>query len=334
VKKTVFDSAELPGDRRQRMERWVESLSSGYVRLGADPAPDMRFRGQLKIVQMENASIGTIDGTVRNISRTAADVVFENTNNVVLLFNGGSHVLAIEQKGQTMDCVAGGAILIEQCEPSQIKVTASEACSLIAVQVPRGQVRRECPHLEDRFLTPISAPSSALALTRAYVDYLLDQHDGDGSHIAKVASDHVTDLVAAIVGSSGVIYEERFPGVRAGRFAMILRELDRSFLQADFSLTVLARRLAVTPRYVQTLLAGAETSFTNELSKRRLDRARDILASSRYFHKSIMEVSQECGFSTVSHFHRIFRRRFGATPGEMRASIQKDDQVANLKVVS
>jgi len=47
-----------------------------------------------------------------------------------------------------------------------------------------------------------------------------------------------------------------------------------------------------------------------------------------------MEVSQECGFSTVSHFHRIFRRRFGATPGEMRASIQKDDQVANLKVVS
>ena len=154
------------------------------------------------------------------------------------------------------------------------------------------------------------------------------------AYIAKVASDHVTDLVAAIVGSSGVIYEERFPGVRAGRFAMILRELDRSFLQADFSLTVLACRLAVTPRYVQTLLAGAETSFTNELSKRRLDRARDILASSRYFHKSIMEVSQECGFSTVSHFHRIFRRRFGATPGEMRASIQKDDQVANLKVVS
>jgi AraC-like DNA-binding protein len=325
VKKTVFDSAELPGDQRQRMERWVESLSSGYVRLGADPAPDMRFRGQLKIVQMENASIGTIDGTVRNISRTAADVAFENTNNVVLLFNGGSHVLAIEQKGRTMDCVSGGAILIEQCEPSQIKVTASEACSLIAVQVPRWQVRREC--LEDRFLTPISAPSSALALTRAYVDYLLDQLDGDGSRIARVASDHVTDLVAAIVGSNGVIYEEQFPGVRAGRLAMILRELDRSFLEADFSLTVLARRLAVTPRYVQTLLAEAETSFTNELSKRRLDRAREILASSRYFHKSIMEVSQECGFSTISHFHRIFRRRFGATPGEMRASIQlKDDK--------
>ena len=117
MKKTVFDSAELPGNQRQRMERWVESLSSGYVRLGADPAPDMRFRGQLKIVQMENASIGTIDGTVRNISRTAADVAFENTNNVVLLFNGGSHVLAIEQKGRTMDCVSGGAILIEQCEP-------------------------------------------------------------------------------------------------------------------------------------------------------------------------------------------------------------------------
>src|ERR1700682_3259851 len=115
MKKTIFNSAELPGDRRQRMEQWVESLSSGYVRLGADPTPETHFQGQLKIVQLENAVIGTIDGTVRNISRSIADVAFENTNNVVLLFNHGSHSIGIEQKNRSMDCGSGEAVLIEQC---------------------------------------------------------------------------------------------------------------------------------------------------------------------------------------------------------------------------
>ncbi len=122
----------------------------------------------------------------------------------------------------------------------------------------------------------------------------------------------------------------QFHGARAGRYAMIVRELDRGFVESDFSLRVLARRLDVTPRYVQLLLAEVETSFTDELTRRRLDRARENLASSRYFHKSIMDISQECGFSTISHFHRIFRRRFGVTPGEVRASVRRGerDQVA------
>jgi AraC-like DNA-binding protein len=323
VKKLIFDSAEQPGDRRQRMEQWLEALSSGYVRLSANPTSDMHFHGRLKIVQLENASIGTIGGTVQSISRTVADVAIENTNNVVLLFNHGLHVIGIEQKGRSADCAPGGAILIEQCEPSMIKVAAPDVCRLVAVQVPRGQVRRTCPQLEDRFLAPISAPSSALALMCAYVDFVLDPCAGNDAQIARIASDHVTDLVAAIVGSDGVIYGERLRGLRAGRSATIMRELDRSFMDSGFSLAVLARRLAVTPRYVQALLAEVETSFTDEVTRRRLDCARDILSSSRYLHKSIMEISQECGFSTVSHFHRVFRRRFDATPGEVRASIRR-----------
>ena len=317
--KFIFDSAELPGDQRLRMERWVESLSSGYVRLSADPAIGMHFNGQLKTVRLENTSVGTISGTVQSITRTATDVAFENTDNVVLLFNSGSHVIGIEQKGRSTDCVSGGAVLIEQCEPSWIKVAAPDVCNLMAVQVPRGHVRRECAQLEDRFLAPIPPSLHTVALMRAYVDFLLDQPDGEDVFVARLASKHIADLVAAIVSLDGGAYQGRLKGLRAGRVALILREIDRSFAESGFSLTVLANRLAVTPRYVQTLLAEAETSFTDELAKRRLDRARELLTSSSHFYMSIIDISEECGFSTVSHFHRIFRRRFDATPGEVRA---------------
>lgn len=280
--------------------------------------PGAHFEGRLNIARLANVSIGTLGGTVQNISRTITDVAIENTDNVVLLFNQGSHVISIEQKGRHAECRAGGAVLIEQCEPSAIKVAAPNVCNIAAIQVPRDQVRRQYQRLADRFLIPISAPLAALSLTRAYIDFVLSLPDGEESPFVRLASNHVTDLVAAIVGSDRMIPENRLRGLRAGRFAVIARELDRHFMESGFTLTMLAHRLGVTPRYVQVLLAEAETSFTDELTNRRLDRARNILASPSYFQKSILEISQECGFSTVSHFHRIFRRRFDTTPGEMR----------------
>jgi AraC family transcriptional regulator len=48
----------------------------------------------------------------------------------------------------------------------------------------------------------------------------------------------------------------------------------------------------------------------------RLERACALLATSR---QSITTTAIECGFYDLSHFDRIFRRRFGMTPREFRA---------------
>src|ERR1700685_113610 len=94
--------------------------------------------------------------------------------------------------------------------------------------------------------------------------------------------------------------------------------IDRGFADPDFSLTALSRRLGVTPRHIQRLLAEHQTSFVDEVMARRLRRARNMLTSQRYAHLSIVAIAHECGFSTVSHFHRAFRHHFGTTPGDMR----------------
>lgn len=320
MKKILFDSAELAGDQRQRTTQWIDALSSGYVRLRADPTAEVPFAGRLRIARLASAAIGTIEGTVRSILRTAADVAIENTDNIVLLLNHDTHAIAIEQNGEVAECPPSGAVLIEQCEPSTIRVAAPNLCNIAAVQAPRDQLRLECPHLTDRLRAPIFSPSSALSLMSAYADFLLDLPETTESPFLRCASDHVTSLIAAIIGTEGDVCEHGLPGLRMGRCAMILRELDRHFMRSDFALTTLARRLGVSPRYVQALLAEADTSFINELTNRRLNHARHMLTSMRCAHMTILDISQECGFSTISHFHRSFRRHFGMTPGEMRAS--------------
>jgi AraC-like DNA-binding protein len=313
-----FDSADLPGNERLRRERWVDSLSSGYVRLRADAGRNVPFNGQLKIMLLGETAIGRISGTVQTITRGATEIAIENTDNAVLLLNSGTDDMLVEQNDKSVACTAGAAVLIEQCVPSSIQVGAHHLCDFMAIQLPRQQLHGHMCNVADRFMTPIPAAASALTLAYAYVDTLLKQSGAERADIPRFAAGHIVDLVAAAVALKTLRQETQAPSLRAARFETVRRELDRSFMMPGFSLSALARRLPVSPRYVQALFSEAGTSFTDELTNRRLTRAYEMLASPRYAHMNVVDVAHECGFATVSHFHRMFRRRFDATPGEVR----------------
>jgi transcriptional regulator GlxA family with amidase domain len=50
----------------------------------------------------------------------------------------------------------------------------------------------------------------------------------------------------------------------------------------------------------------------------RLDLAHIRLASAAWRTRSVAEISAACGFRDPTHFHRVFRGRFGTTPGDLR----------------
>ncbi|MCL5103805.1 MAG: helix-turn-helix domain-containing protein [Armatimonadetes bacterium] len=56
-------------------------------------------------------------------------------------------------------------------------------------------------------------------------------------------------------------------------------------------------------------------SFTELLSRMRVDKARDLLARTE---KSLIQICLDCGFSDQSYFTKVFQRYTGSTPGEYR----------------
>jgi hypothetical protein len=71
---------------------------------------------------------------------------------------------------------------------------------------------------------------------------------------------------------------------------------------------------------VQNLLAEAGSSFTAGVLELRLQRARAMLADARHDRLKIGEISDQCGFSEIPYFNHCFRRRFGASPKQLRNS--------------
>jgi AraC-like DNA-binding protein len=132
--------------------------------------------------------------------------------------------------------------------------------------------------------------------------------------------DHVHDLAAMVLGCShdaGEIAKRR--GVRAARLRALKADVRDTANAQDLSISAVAKRHGVSPRYVQMLFDLEGTTFSEFVLSERLSRAHRLLIDPRYVHLKVSEIAYSAGFSDLSYFNRTFRLRFGDTPSGVRA---------------
>jgi AraC-like DNA-binding protein len=134
---------------------------------------------------------------------------------------------------------------------------------------------------------------------------------------------HIYDLVAAVLGATGDAEDiARGRGLRAARLRAAKTHVLHNLGSLDLSAATVAAQLGVTPRYVHMLFETEEESFTEFVRGRRLERSRRMLRDPRFDRLTISAIALDAGFADLSHFNRSFRRRFGATPSQVRKQAQ------------
>src|SRR5262245_1735561 len=106
--------------------------------------------------------------------------------------------------------------------------------------------------------------------------------------------------------------------VRAARLRAIKADIVTSLDRGDMSVETLAARHGVTPRYVQILFNREATTCTEFVRSQRLALAHRMLIDPHLAHRSITSVAFDVGFNDLSYFNRLFRRRFGCPPSQLR----------------
>src|SRR5437763_10134487 len=133
---------------------------------------------------------------------------------------------------------------------------------------------------------------------------------------------HIPDLVALRVGADGeAAHAAAARGLAAARLDAIKSDMVRELGRSDLDLTRIARRHALTPRYVQRLFERGGSSFTAFLLDRRLMAAHRLLREASNRRRKVSDIAAAAGFADISYFNRAFKVRFGATPTEIRARV-------------
>lgn len=104
----------------------------------------------------------------------------------------------------------------------------------------------------------------------------------------------------------------------AARLRAIKAYVMANLASRALSVQAVARQQALTPRYVHMIFEGEGSTFSAFVLQQRLMLARSMLVGRRYAGSTVSEIAFAAGFGDISHFNRSFRRRFGATPTQIR----------------
>jgi transcriptional regulator GlxA family with amidase domain len=151
-----------------------------------------------------------------------------------------------------------------------------------------------------------------------YLALVRQEITGGTPDLHQTVASHIHDLVALAINASDDTRQAGVGAIAAARLGAVVADIAKSFTDPRLTLAALARRQAVSPRYLQRLFEESGMSFTARVRELRLQRAFALLTKSPAHGRRISEIAEQAGFADTAHFNRLFRTRFGDTPTGVR----------------
>ena len=209
----------------------------------------------------------------------------------------------------------GDTLLAAMDEP--FEYTYPRGGMVQTVWVHRKALRTLLPRLDSR-ARHLGNGNPRLNLLFNYADAIWREAAFDPP-LANTTAAHLTDLLALSLGAQGDAADQaRAGGERAARLVALRADVAREYRNPAFSVAHLAARHHMSVRQVQRSFEEGDTSFTACLQEYRLTHVRRLLADPRHAHQMIATLAYDAGFSDLAAFGRLFKRRFGATPTQVR----------------
>jgi AraC-like DNA-binding protein len=232
-----------------------------------------------------------------------------------ILISNSRHLQA-SQGGRELQLRAGEATLLRVSDPGM--VGAPEDFKFMSILVPRAELEQRVRGIGDHFAQTVPRRSKALLLLRSYIGCVEKHWPRASAEVRDAVRRHLTDLIVLAITAHDGIGESQASAVVAARTAAALDHIAAHFQDPGLSLAGVARRLGISPRYLQRILETSGTSFTERVYDLRLKKAFAQLTQAGDGPCRISDVAFEAGFSDISRFNRLFRSRFGDTPRGVR----------------
>jgi AraC-like DNA-binding protein len=311
-------------DVTSQLDSWSEILESTHLHFEVSPThrTPARFSGKVvrqamdDIVLVDCASApfrGRRDSTTIGASGPVAN---ENVVGFQFVRRGVERV----REGEREITLSPGSIAIwDGLQPTEIEIL--KPFHKRTLLFPRERVRAVCPRLGELEALPSLERSGPARLLVRYMNALAAELPQLGA-AAGPAANVALELLRAVV-------EPELPSGRAAERAALRAEIRRhvrNHLQdSDLGPTTIALAFAMSVRALHALFEDGDESVAVIVRNDRLQRCLEDLQ--RRDAGSVTEIAFRWGFSETAHFSRVFKRRFGATPSEVRHMAQLGAQM-------
>lgn len=315
----VFTSPEAApsADRARQLERWWDEYRMSIS--GLDMTIDSEPIAPAKIEYLTAGSVGLGRGCgpIARFERRPEHIGRDGKDRFNLVVNRSRNPSSASNRRRTLTVPPGAAALFDYGESHKHSYTGGYGC--LAFMLPRDLLLQSVPRAADMTGTVVAANDGALRLAVFYADGLLDSPAVSDVSALTLAGRHLVDLVALALGTDRDNAEAaRQRGLRAVRLQAVLRLIRQEYTDPSISPGTVAARIGISIRYLHELLHETGVSFAERVQELRLARAMALLSGIEGAPRKVGEAAYEAGFNDLSHFNRLFRRRYGTTPTAAR----------------
>jgi AraC family transcriptional regulator, positive regulator of tynA and feaB len=296
-------------DQRRALAYWVDTVCDHFIELDIDTPLRTGFRACLDQTDLGVATANFVQAELQRIHRTRARIARAHERAFVLLQIRSGQV-CLSQFGREALVRSGECVLMDSAEP--YKITCPQAHRGLALRLPEHWLKRWLPHPESLTARVLTGAGWSSALNAALASIELESCD-DLALPRGVVAEQIAVLLTLAAGRDLVA---------AGRSTLLnqlLGTLHDRLHEPELAPLALAQAHGISKRTLHYAFAAAGTTFSQELTRLRLERAHQMLSDVRFADLTITEIAASCGFNESSHFARRFRERFAQTPMQRRA---------------
>ncbi|WP_191628936.1 helix-turn-helix domain-containing protein [Pandoraea terrae] len=266
------------------------------------------FEGSLHGHTIGNASIGRFSALHHCFERTDRRIRRDSLDDFVLLFVESGTTLS-SQQGREVMLHAGDITLNDSGRPFIHDLNTS---SLLLLRMPRAMLLSRFARAESLVNVKIAENQPmALLLAQMMKEAIRLDPNAPSAARARYASALVDTLTAAM--EIQLQHEGATSACRHDQlYKQALEYIDTHFDDDELCIDTLANELHVSERTLSRVFAVRGTTAMQQIWRRRLEASYAVLSEGKV--RQVTQAAYQCGFADLSHFCRLFKKVYGASP--------------------
>ncbi|MDR2212971.1 MAG: helix-turn-helix domain-containing protein [Pseudomonadales bacterium] len=303
--------------------RDILSLNTEFFSVEVDPLDLTTYHAEGEVLGLGPLTLARIDSTGAIVSRRQEEYLNPDFKRYSLFVALEGETIISHHLGMS-ELRTGHFVLIDNSYPRSMFVP--NWLSLLQVNIPRQVLThylQEPQQYEALVLSSAAAPSGAYNSINHSTDNPLFGMLLSSWEKLKVGS--LSEFVPAICDNLLRRIAEAYTGHvqqhttsrKARRITQVRELIEERLFDPELSVEAVADGLNVSSRYLRALFMKSE-KISHYILRRRLEECARLLSDPRQQQQSITNIAFNCGFNSMAHFSRTFKKAYQVTPRDYR----------------
>jgi len=294
---------------KKQIQCWSDALTDLCGQFDVDPLEASSLDVRVNYTTVSRLKLCQIEASQHRIAHTLSRARSSEHPYVKIVFQtyGISH---FEQGGRHIDLVPGDCLAYDVSCPHTIispSLTRHEV-----VIVPKDLLQERGFQLAKMAPCKLSARTGTGRIAYDFVHAAFDEATKLSPYNAVGVADSLIDLLLLPLREADTMSDRAGPEAMYVRAQAFIREHLRD---PDLCIDQISAALGCTKRYLHMLFSDRGLTVSDYIWQTRLQNCRHELETQA--GKTITDVAFSWGFSSSSHFSRVFRKYFGVVPSSI-----------------